>query len=116
LLDAIEFARGADGQYVLFNGAYPQRYTLQQIVDTFIEHHFPSATTIMVPKGIVLGVARLIRVLDVFNIGIHPDRVLKLVKSTDVYPAWLMEKGREYPNVIERALQKWADESKCNFT
>lgn len=54
-----------------------------------IARHFPRAHTFLLPKVAVLAAARELGMLDAFDIGIHPERVLKLVRSTDVYPAWL---------------------------
>lgn len=115
LLDAIEFARSTSERFVLFNAAYPQRYTLEQIVSSLIENHFPKARTVLFPKAFVLLAVRILSVLDAFHIGMHPDRVMKLVRSTDVYPAWLVSHGLEYPNAIEKAFTRWADESKASF-
>lgn len=116
LLDAIEFARNKAEPFILFNGAYPQRYTLEQIVNAMIEGHFPKARTFLFPKGLVLAGARFLKLLDAFKIGIHPDRVMKLVRSTDVYPAWLVSQGREYPGGIQTAIGRWAAESKDLFS
>lgn len=115
LLDAIEFARGTSERFTLFNGAYPQRYTLEQIVRSLIDNHFPRARTVLFPKAVVLLAVRMLSILDAFHIGIHPDRVMKLVRSTDVYPAWLVSQGLEYPNAIEKAFTRWSDESKASF-
>lgn len=115
LLDAIEFAGSVSQRFVLFNGAYPQRYTLEQIVRSLIENHFPKARTVLFPKAFVLLAVRILSVLDAFHMGIHPDRVMKLVRSTDVYPAWLVSQGLEYPNAIEKAFTRWSDESKASF-
>ena len=116
LLDAIEFARSKSEPFILFNGAYPQRYTLEQIIKAMIGGHFPKARTFMVPKALVLAGARLLKMLDAFHIGIHPDRVMKLVRSTDIYPGWLTSQGREYPDAIETALTRWSAESGGKFT
>jgi nucleoside-diphosphate-sugar epimerase len=115
LLDAVEFARQKSERYVLFNGAYPQRYTLERIVTTLASSHFSRARTLLVPKAVVLLAARMLKLLDAFHMGIHPDRVMKLVRSTDVYPAWLVSQGLAFPNAIERAISLWAEESKGEF-
>lgn len=111
LLDAIEFARRQPERFVLFNASYSQRYTLEDIVNTLITKHFPFARTFMLPKAIVFGVAEILRVLDAFHLGIHPDRVTKLVKSTDVSPMWLTQRGLSFPDGLESALDRWATES-----
>ena len=109
LIESIEFARNNSNDAVtIFNGAYPQKYTLEQIIQTLIAKHVPAARTIMVPKSIVMGTARLLRSLDTLRLGIHPDRVMKLVRSTDVEPGWLLSRGREFPDAIEKAFDAWS--------
>jgi nucleoside-diphosphate-sugar epimerase len=115
LIDAIEFARRRPEPFIVFNCAYPQRYTLEQIVGTLINNYFPKAKTVLLPKAIVLTAAYVLRIMDVFNFGIHPDRVMKLLRSTDVYPAWLVEQGQFYPEGIETAFRRWSDESYQKF-
>lgn len=115
LLDALDFARQQPEQFVLFNASYPQRYTLEDIVNAFTARHFPSAKTFTLPKSFVLGLAEMLRMLDAFHLGIHPDRVTKLVNSTDVSPTWLTERGLSFPNGLESALDSWATESKGLF-
>lgn len=115
LLEAIEFARSKAEPFILFNGAYPQRYTLEQIITALKKGHFPKARTFMVPMALVLAGARLLKLLDASRIGIHPDRVMKLVRCTDIYPGWLISQGRDYPNAIETALARWSTESAGKF-
>jgi len=115
LLDAVEFACQQSDPFVLFNAAYPQRYTLEDIVNVLIAKHFPSAKTFVLPKGIVFGMAELLRLLDTFHLGIHPDRVNKLVRSTDISPTWLTQRGLSFPHGLEAALDRWAAESKGMF-
>lgn len=115
LLDAIEFSRQQEEPSVLFNAAYPQRYTLEAIVNALVSQHFPSARTYVVPRNFVLGVVRILRALNLFNVGIHPDRVTKLVRSTDVYPDWLTRKGLTFPNALESAIDRWAVETNGSF-
>lgn len=115
LLDAIEYARTREDRFVLFNGSYPHRYTIKQIVDTFRKLYFPKVHTFKVPLWIVLGGARLLGMLDVFHIGIHPDRVYKLVRSTDVVPGWLTKQGLHKDDALEQALRRWCDESHGSF-
>lgn len=115
LLDAIEFALQQPEPFVLFNASYPQRYTLEDIVNTFTTKHFPTVRTFTLPKSIVLGLAELLRALDAFHLGIHPDRVAKLVNSTDVSPVWLTKRGLSFPNGLESALDRWAIKSKGLF-
>jgi GlcNAc-P-P-Und epimerase len=107
LLASIDYARSLAQPFVLFNAAYPDRYTLQQIVEAMTAGYFPGVRTYLVPRPIVSIVAALLAPFKAMDIGIHPERVLKLVRSTDIYPEWLMQQGRKFPDAINSALQRW---------
>lgn len=115
LLDASEFARAQPEGFVLFNASYMHRYTISQIVDTFRSLYFPKVRTFKIPLWIVLASARMLQVMDVFHIGIHPDRVYKLVRSTDVIPGWLVAHGVQQTNALEKALRRWEQETDGAF-
>jgi hypothetical protein len=53
--------------------------------------------------------------VNALNIGIHPDRVEKLVRSTDVYPKWLVAEGFGFPDALNEALRRWADATNRRF-
>ncbi|CAM3107795.1 hypothetical protein PAT01_00250 [Pseudoalteromonas atlantica] len=115
LIEAISFAEDQRQTLITFNGAYHQGYTLEDIIDIFQANHFSDVKTVMLPKFIVLGVAKTLRLFNAFNIGIHPERVMKLVKSTDVYPGWLVSKGKKFDGGVEVALSKWSSSTDGKF-
>lgn len=115
LLRAIEFARTRSEELAIFNGAYPGPYTLQAIVESLIEGHFRNARTYMIPTGVVRVAAGILGRLKFLNIGIHPDRVLKLVRSTDVYPAWLVSQGFAFPSGLGSVVAKWKADTSGTF-
>ena len=115
LLDAIEYARINNAMKVIFNGAYPERYTLEQIVGTLIRNHFPRAHTVLIPRAAVAGIARVLGFVDVFQLGIHPERVTKLVQSTDIYPRWLTDNGFKFPTSLEDVLMRWSKQTDSSF-
>jgi nucleoside-diphosphate-sugar epimerase len=108
LLDAIETARRHNDEKVLFNGCYPDRYTLEQIVEAFRSRHMPRAHTITLPRAAVTSAAAMLRPVAAAGLGIHPDRVLKLVRSTDIAPQWLQSRQLIGPGRLEAALQHWS--------
>jgi nucleoside-diphosphate-sugar epimerase len=116
LLDAMMFARQAPDRFVLFNGCYPDRYTLEEIVEAFRAKHFAKAKTFELPLGLVMAVARLLRPISALGLGIHPDRVVKLVRSTDITPGWLESHNASTRGSIGTALDRWAERSKGSFT
>jgi len=107
LLEAIAFAERNEQRYVLFNACYPDRYTLEQIIGALKAGPFPKAKTFMVPSFVVLGAARLFSLTSAFGLGIHPDRVLKLMRSTDVVPGWLEAQGHAPTGKLPSAFERW---------
>jgi GlcNAc-P-P-Und epimerase len=116
LIEAMEFARQRCDGVVVFNGAYQGRFTLQQIVEGLIAKHFPGARTVTLPRAAVSAAATALRPTGFLDLGIHPERVLKLVRSTDVYPAWLVEHGFPFPATLETAFDRWAASTDGRFT
>lgn len=115
LISLLEHARRSKNQFELFNGAYPQRYTLEEIIETFINNHFPKAKTFQVPKYIVIFAAKLFAVFNTFNIGVHPDRVMKLIKSTNIYPLWLDNQDFTLTEDLSSALARWSKQTNGRF-
>lgn len=110
LVDALLYAHGEQERYVLFNGCYPDRYTLEQIVEAFAPH-FPKMRTVTLPRAVVNAAAAVLTPMSALNLGIHPDRVTKLVRSTDIRPGWLMDRDRAREGQLAPALSRWAEQS-----
>ena len=115
LLYSIEHARNKNTNFILFNGAYTTRYTLENIVNTFEKQHFPKVKTMLFPKNVMLAGASFLKLINFLDIGIHPERILKLIHSTDVYPQWLEDEGLIFESGLEKALDKWAQDTNGSF-
>jgi hypothetical protein len=115
LLDAFFYARSLKDRSILFNAAYPDHYTIEEIVKTFKALHFPGAREVLVPRWVVMTAARMLRPLALFNLGIHPDRVLKLVRSTDVLPLWLLNHGAVRRGMLPSAFERWSADTLGTF-
>lgn len=115
LIAAFAFAREQTERCITFNGCYTDRYTIEDIVNIFKREHFPSVRTFMMPRFVLLLAAALLRPFSRLGLGIHPDRVMKLVRSTDVIPAWLSQKGVAKKGALEAALLDWKNESGGRF-
>ncbi|MDP5211623.1 NAD(P)-dependent oxidoreductase [Pseudoalteromonas tunicata] len=116
LIYLIELARNSTNRFELLNGAYQERYTLENIIKAFQDSHFPKAKTFMVPRGVVLLIANILKTLNFLNIGIHPERVMKLIKSTNIYPKWSENNQVELPGDLKSALTRWSDDTKGEFS
>ncbi|WP_312947822.1 NAD(P)-dependent oxidoreductase [Agrobacterium sp.] len=115
LLDALDFATKQPERFVLFNGCYADRYTLEQIVETFRAGYFQRAKTFLVPRIAVSVAATLLKPFSVLGLGIHPDRVMKLVRSTDIMPEWLEQKKQSKTGMLASAFDRWNKDSGSRF-
>lgn len=115
LLDAVDFAVNLKRQFVLFNGCYPDRYTIEQIISAFRRTGFDKIHTFTLPYLAVRLLAATLRPFASLNLGIHPDRVTKLVKSTDIFPSWLVEQKMQKAGGMDKALEHWKDLSNGAF-
>lgn len=115
LLDAIEFARTLNKRHLIVNGSYPSRPTLEQIVTALKTDYFSRARTITVPRVAVTSAAKVIGAAGFLDLGIHPDRVMKLVRSTDVYPQWLVDNDFPFPTELAEVFKRWHRDTKGEF-
>lgn len=115
LLDSITYAHGLNRRYVLFNGSYPDRYTIEQIVEAFRTKYFPKTWTVTFPRFAMTVAANLMRPFSAAGLGIHPERIAKLVRSTDILPSWLDEQGQAKHGRLPNALARWAEQTGGRF-
>jgi GlcNAc-P-P-Und epimerase len=116
LVEAVLFARKAADRFVLFNACYPDRYTIEEIVEAFRTKHFTKVKTFEIPLGLVVAAAKMLRPVSAMGLGIHPERVMKLVRSTDIAPGWLENHNASMGGRIASALDRWSDCSHGSFT
>lgn len=115
LIDAFFYAEGLALPYVLFNGTYPDQYTIEDIVKAMKSESFQGAKELSLPKSFVLAGAGMLRPVSALGLGIHPDRVMKLIRSTDVLPGWLQEQGQAKSGGLAAALSDWNKDSAGRF-
>ena len=115
LLNAIEFAKAQKEPLITFNGAYHHGYTLEDIITVFKDNHFNNVRTFLVPRIVVTSIAKFLKLFNAFNIGIHPDRVMKLVESTNIYPGWLVSNHKTFDQGLNSALKRWSNDTNGTF-
>lgn len=115
LLDAMEFARQRNEGHIVVNGSYPSRPTLEEIVTALKTDYFTGARTVTVPRIAVTSAAKVIGAAGFLDLGIHPDRVMKLVRSTDVYPQWLVDNNFPFPAALADVFKRWHRDTKGDF-
>jgi nucleoside-diphosphate-sugar epimerase len=113
--DLVESLLHMDAQsdpYVLYNFCYPQTYTIQNIVEAFVRVGNLRKARGTVPKPVVLGAARLLQVANRTGLkgDIHPMRVYKLIRSTNIVPTELQKRGFQWPTQdLDGGLRTWLE-------
>lgn len=117
LLRCIEFAIDKCKREVVFNFAFPDESTTEEIVGAFSRVAGYPATHPTIPVAPLLAAASLFEAADAVGIRnpVHRERVMKLFKSTRVAPAWLLANGYEFEHDLESALAGWAEETAGRF-
>lgn len=117
LLRCIEFAIANCQREVLFNFAFPDESTTEEIVGAFSRVAGYPSTHPTIPMAPLMAAASLFEAADAMGLPnpIHRERVMKLFKSTRVAPAWLLANGYEFEHNLETALAGWAQETAGRF-
>jgi nucleoside-diphosphate-sugar epimerase len=117
LLRCLEFAIAKCKREVLFNFAFPDESTTEEIVGAFSRVAGYGSTHPTIPTAPMLAAASLFEAADAIGIKnpIHRERILKLINSTRVAPAWLLANGYVFEKNLETALADWAAETAGRF-
>lgn len=99
--------------YILYNFAYPERTSIEQIVAAFCKvggYHMPR---IVLPPHLLNLIAFGFETLNAIGIKnpIHRKRLEKLYESTNIVPKWLEDNGFIFRTTLISALEEWAAES-----
>lgn len=115
LLDLMLSAGATESPYELLNGAYPECLTIETIVNSLRDLYFPTARLYDVPQSVVMNAAKALSAFKGFGLGIHPDRVTKLVRSTNIYPQWAVDNGMLRDQAFRQGLERWARATNQDF-
>jgi len=99
----------------LLNGAYPECPSLEQIVTTLQGDYFPKARLLDVPAAVVVAAAKGLQTFNGLGLGVHPDRVAKLMRSTHVYPQWAVDHGLLQDGAFRTGVKRWAAATQDTF-
>lgn len=117
LLRAIDFALTASDPHVLFNFAYPDESTTEDIVRTFSKICATPANPPTAPAPLLYVAAMAFEAANALGMRnpIHRERVIKLVQSTRIVPQWLMAQNYAFSSNLESALRAWSQETDGRF-
>jgi GlcNAc-P-P-Und epimerase len=116
LVDWMLYAISLPDPLILFNAAFHDRYTLETIVETFRDVAFRSAKTMTAPAALLKFVAALLRPASSAGLGFHPERIEKLMRSTNILPGWADAQGLPTQGRLRASLEAWRDQTDGAFT
>jgi nucleoside-diphosphate-sugar epimerase len=99
--------------YSCFNFCYPEKITIEHIVKTFKKTLNYKAPEVVIPFSAIKYMAAGVNVLPfkfVKNMGLVPERILKLVRSTNISSQKLIESGFKFQYSLEDALKDWSND------
>lgn len=105
LIGSLYFMRAAADPAVTYNYAYPEPPTLEAICAAFHDAGGLPRPRGTIPAGPMLAVARLLSALGLKTFD--PDRVRKLVASTNIQAHELNQRGFEYETDLSSAIARW---------
>jgi GlcNAc-P-P-Und epimerase len=109
LVGSLLFMNDQPESCLLYNFCYPVNYTIRDICQTFSKvagYRLPLGTF---PFSLMVNAARVCQLLSAAGLknGIHPARMHKLVKSTNIVPGELTRRGYRYRTDLEEGLRRW---------
>lgn len=109
LVSSLFFMNEQPEASLLYNFCYPRHYTIKEICEAFGKvagYRNPLGT---IPLSLMVNAARPFQLLNALGLknGIHPARMHKLVKSTNIVPAELIKRVYPYRTDLEEGLRRW---------
>ncbi len=96
----------------IFNCTFEPAYRIDQICETIKRATGMKRHTFLIPGGLLMTVARIIGPLGGRKIGIHPDRVKKLMISTNICGKKLNETSFKFKWSFEESIKDWYKDCK----
>lgn len=103
LIWSMLWALQQDQKEVTYNFAYPERTTIEKIVNTIAIQNSVKSPTLIIPYSLVKTLQR-ISPLAGLNFS---ARVKKLTESTNVFPGFLSNHGYEFATNLESGIASW---------
>lgn len=115
LVRSLHFMGAQPDKRIIYNYSYPTEMTIREICETFCRVGGFRKPVGTLPAWALLTLARVSSVVRKGG-DLHPDRVLKVMRSTNIHPTELGKRGFQFETNLESALERWlADDPKGEF-
>jgi nucleoside-diphosphate-sugar epimerase len=91
----------------LYNCTFEPAYNIEQICTTMQKATDMKRWIPLVPGGLLMAVARILGPIGGKKVGIHPDRVKKLMVSTNISGKKLADSGYQFHYSFEETFKDW---------
>ncbi|WP_333854517.1 NAD-dependent epimerase/dehydratase family protein [Epilithonimonas sp.] len=95
----------------IYNCTYEPAFTIEEISDAMMKATDMKRTIYKIPGGVLKFAAGIIGALGGKSFGIHPDRVKKLMISTNISGKKLKESDYQFQYSFEEALKDWYNDN-----
>jgi len=102
LVRSLDWALHEPDDELLFNFAYPDRYTIKEIVRAIAQHGGLKEPRISVPPAVISSIQKIGRQ----DVGVLA-RIKKLTVSTNVYPGLLVERKYIFETDLDSGVAAW---------
>lgn len=111
LVESFHFTLSLAERRVLYNFAYDERLTIEDVCRMVSAELGRPAPGRMLPLGAAKVAARPFEALERAGVrtGISRARLDKLVESTNIYPAFLLKSGFRFSTTPAEGIARWAD-------
>lgn len=101
--------------FEIYNCTYEPAYTIQEIVKTISKVTNNKEPYLLINGKLMLIIAKIAALFGARKLGIHPDRVKKLMISTNINGKKLATSGYEFKYSLEEAIEDWYkdNDNKC---
>lgn len=97
----------------IFNCTFEPAYNIEQICTTMQKATEMKRFIPLIPGGLLMMVARILGPIGGKKVGIHPDRVKKLMISTNICGKKLATSGYKFRYTFEESLRDWYMDCDC---
>ena len=96
----------------IFNCTFEPAYNIEQICETIKKATGLKYKVPLIPGGLLMIAARILGPIGGKKVGIHPDRVKKLMVSTNICGKKLAGSGYKFHYSLEESFKDWFKD--CN--
>ena len=96
-----------------YNCCYPQKITIEQICKAFNQELGYKLPKAVIPQSVLNTAGAMLKIIDtpyIRSMGLDPQRIAKLVNSTNISSKKLVDSGFEFKYDLNAALKDWAND------